>query len=131
MGDMAPNFFRSEFACKDGCGLDSIDPRTVQHLQTVRDKLGEPVFVTSGCRCKRHNAAVGGAPDSQHLPAKDRPDEADDPGEDCTASDIAVRSMAPHELAAYIETNIPEFENGGIGIYPSWVHVDLGPKRRW
>jgi hypothetical protein len=39
--------------------------------------------------------------------------------------------MYPHELASYVEANIPEFENGGIGIYPSWVHVDLGPRRRW
>jgi uncharacterized protein YcbK (DUF882 family) len=39
--------------------------------------------------------------------------------------------MSPAEFADWVEENIPEFANGGIGRYPGWTHVDLGPRRRW
>ena len=36
-------------------------------LQPIRDKWGEPIIVTSGYRCSKLNAAVGGAKASQHM----------------------------------------------------------------
>ena len=35
--------------------------------QKIRDELGVPVRVNSGCRCRSHNAKVGGVPNSQHI----------------------------------------------------------------
>lgn len=35
-------------------------------VQPARDAYGEPVFVTSGFRCKELNELVGGVDDSQH-----------------------------------------------------------------
>ena len=36
-------------------------------LDPAREKLGMPVTVNSGYRCKEHNLAVGGVRGSQHL----------------------------------------------------------------
>lgn len=36
-------------------------------LQPIRDKWGQPIIVTSGYRCPKLNAAVGGAKASQHM----------------------------------------------------------------
>ena len=36
-------------------------------LQPLRDKLGKPIHVTSGYRCKELNRIVGGVPTSQHV----------------------------------------------------------------
>ena len=60
------NFKASEFACKCGCKFNNIDPRVMIMAQVIRDELGVPVRVNSGCRCEKHNAEVGGAKDSKH-----------------------------------------------------------------
>ena len=53
------HFKKAEFACKDGCGFDSIDLRVVKVLEDIRHHFGDkPVIVTSGCRCAKHNKAV-------------------------------------------------------------------------
>ena len=64
------NFTRDEFACGCGCGFDDIDPLIVSTLQRLRDEVQRPVVVNSGCRCRSHNAAVKGAPQSQHMQGK-------------------------------------------------------------
>lgn len=66
MGDLSKNFSRKEFACKC-CGEAEVSPFLVEQLQRLRDYTGEPVKITSGFRCAKHNAAVGGAINSQHL----------------------------------------------------------------
>ena len=57
-----------EFACKCGCGLDGNDmnPEHILRLDRARRLAGVPFVVTSGVRCKKHNNAVGGVPDSEH-----------------------------------------------------------------
>jgi uncharacterized protein YcbK (DUF882 family) len=75
------------------------------------------VTVTSGVRCASHNAAIGGAPGSQHVLGK--------------AADIQVEGRTPEEVAQYL--NEEYSGKYGIGTYSSWVHIDVkdGPKRRW
>ena len=46
------NFKASEFACKCECGKNDIDQRVIDMAQTIRDALGVPVHVNSGCRCE-------------------------------------------------------------------------------
>ena len=68
MGDLTRNFSRSEFACRGGncCGGSGpVHPALVTGLQELRDKVGGPLTISSGFRCRRHNAAVGEAKDSQ------------------------------------------------------------------
>jgi len=70
MGYLSKNFSRKEFACKCGCGSDNIDPLLVETLQIIRDAAGGALTVNSGVRCRKHNTAVGGVGDSQHLLGK-------------------------------------------------------------
>jgi uncharacterized protein YcbK (DUF882 family) len=46
VGDLSEHFSRSEFACRCGCGFDSISPELIT---------------------EKHNAKVGGVPNSQHV----------------------------------------------------------------
>ena len=69
-----------------------------------------PVHVNSACRCREHNASVGGAPKSQHLLGK--------------AADIRVDGYTPEEAHDFAEL-LPEFGNSGIIIYNTFTHVDV------
>ena len=118
---MTKNFKREEFACKGVgcCGKSApISEELVNNLQTLRDRVGKSLTVNSGFRCKTHNARVGGEDNSMHTIG--------------IAVDIAVPAgMTPDELAKIAET-IPAFRDGGIGIYKSWVHLDVRKgKARW
>ena len=65
-------FKEKEFACRC-CGelppLARANVRALvdEVLDPVREKLGKAIVVNSGYRCPRHNAAVGGVRNSQHL----------------------------------------------------------------
>ena len=60
------NFNVNEFNCKCGCAFNIIDQRIIDMAQTIREALGVPVRVNSGCRCDKHNAKVGGVKNSKH-----------------------------------------------------------------
>lgn len=114
------HFKRSEFACKCGkyCNGYPVEPdeQLVKLLENIRNHFGVPVTINSGVRCKTHNANVGGASASQHMKG--------------TAADIKVKGVAPAKVAAYAETLLPG--TGGIGIYGTFVHVDVRKqKSRW
>ena len=114
---LGQNFTRKEFACKCGCGFDTVDWALVEALQQVRDISSRPVIINSACRCKNHNADVGGSPDSQHLLGK--------------AADIQISGHKPHTVLAIVKT-IPSFQNGGIGEYQTFTHCDVrNGKSRW
>jgi uncharacterized protein YcbK (DUF882 family) len=120
MGDLSKNFSRLEFTCRCGCGLDSIHPDLIAGLQALRDKIGCAIHISSGCRCENHNNTVGGEKNSQHLPKNG-----------CKAADITSRNLTPRQLKAQAE-KIPGFNNGGIGLYKGFLHVDVrGYKARW
>lgn len=67
MAQISKNFTSEEFACQCGCGLDNISPKLVNMLQQVRDIIGKPIRITSGCRCIKHNRNVGGTANSAHI----------------------------------------------------------------
>ena len=65
-------FSMNEFECHCGCRMpDSAKANIValveQVLDPARERYGKPVCVNSGYRCARHNAAVGGVANSQHM----------------------------------------------------------------
>lgn len=69
---MSANFSYVEFRCKDGgafpeCRRIWVLRGHVRRLEAYRAKVETPVRVVSGCRCKRHNARVGGSTSSQHM----------------------------------------------------------------
>lgn len=122
MGDLSKNFSRSEFACKgtNCCGHSApVHPELISALQDLRDQLNLPLSITSGFRCNRHNESVGGATQSFHTLGM--------------AADVTCPDGVTAEDLAQAAETIPSFQQGGIGIYPSWVHLDVRTtgKARW
>ena len=59
---VSENFWRHEFACKCGCGFATVDVELPQLCEDVREfDGGDPLVVSSGCRCPAHNANTPGA----------------------------------------------------------------------
>lgn len=113
---LSENFKVRELACKDGSDTIFIDSALVRLVQEIRDYFGKPVIINSGYRTESYNKKIGGATYSQHLYGK--------------AADIRIAGVSPKEIAKFVETRIPN--TGGIGIYPSFVHVDVrSTKSRW
>lgn len=61
-----PHFTPCELACHC-CGEMCVDADALDTLERLRHLLGGPVSIVSGYRCARHNAQVGGVPQSVHL----------------------------------------------------------------
>jgi len=59
-------FAPQEYACPC-CGVAAMDMAFLEKIDEIRRRCGFPIYITSGCRCRRHNAAVGGAEYSAHL----------------------------------------------------------------
>ena len=118
------NFNLNEFNSKCGRPMpENIKKNIIElihNLQVIRDEVKVPISITSGYRSPEHNAKVKGAKDSQHVKG--------------TAVDFKVQGLKPKEVALIVERLIKEgkIKQGGIGIYPSWVHYDIrGIKARW
>lgn len=110
------NFKVNEFACSDGTDVVFISADLVKILQKIRDHFKAPVTINSGYRTASHNKKVGGAAYSQHLYGM--------------AADITVKGVEPKTVYAYAETLLPD--SGGIGLYKTFVHVDVRKtKSRW
>jgi uncharacterized protein YcbK (DUF882 family) len=124
MAKLTTNFKLQEFNSKCGRPIpNNVLPNIIElakNLQVLRDALGKSITITSGYRSPEHNAKVKGAKNSQHVKG--------------TAADIKVKGMTPKEVALVIEGLIEsgKMKQGGIGIYPNWVHYDhRNVKARW
>ena len=111
-GKLGSHFDSSEFTCHC-CGNGTVDPKLIALLERLRAKAGVPVHVNCGYRCPKHNAEVGGVPNSQHVEG--------------TAADITIPQIS-FERAAQLVKGLP-FD--GTGFYPplgqggAWfIHVD-------
>lgn len=111
---LSKHFNREEFACRCGCGFDTVDSMTLEALESIRQHFDKPVTVTSGCRCLVHNKAVGGSEKSQHTKGR--------------AADIQVKGVEPSAVADYA-TSL----GLSVGRYDSFTHVDSrsGLAARW
>jgi len=113
-----PNFDESEFACPCGrCGgfPVKVNEGMLMLVQGIRNHFGKGVHINSAVRCKSHNAAVNGEPNSQHLLG--------------TAADISVSGVLPSAVYSYANSINP---NGGVGKYRTFTHVDWrGVRARW
>ena len=124
MMQVTKNFNLNEFNSKCGRPMpENIKKNIIElinNLQVIRDEVKVPISITSGYRSPEHNAKVKGVKDSQHVKG--------------TAVDFKVQGLKPKEVAVIVERLIKEgkIKQGGIGIYPSWVHYDIrGVKARW
>ena len=109
-------FGMEEFRCKC-CGQvafpENIEALVENVLDPAREKLGAPIVVNSGYRCPKHNAAVGGVTNSQHLKGE--------------AADICpVKSekiKVKSELERLKEIIISQGRFDQLIIYPGFLHV--------
>ena len=109
-------FKREEFACKCGCGFDTVDAELLDVLTEIRFRFGEPIIINSGCRCESHNSKVGGTPGSQHLLGR--------------AADIVVRNVSPQTVYDFINELYPD--DYGMKAYATFTHIDTRTNRgRW
>ena len=102
------NFSEAEFRC-GCCGRVVIDNEFVTMLQNARDRAGIPFRITSGYRCQKHNAEVGGMPNSLHLTGR--------------AADIEVSQS--HDRFVILKSLLNVGFNR-VGIGRDFIHVDSG-----
>jgi len=108
-------FFRlGEFVCHDGSDIVLIHSELLALLEHLRTYYGKAIKINSAYRTVSHNAKIGGKADSRHVRGM--------------AADIVISGVTPAALAKYCA----EIGVGGIGVYPTFVHVDVwGVGRRW
>ncbi|MBX9700745.1 MAG: DUF882 domain-containing protein [Acetobacteraceae bacterium] len=77
-----------------------------------------PLILMSGYRTPRTNASLEGAAfHSRHLEGQ--------------AADIAVRDVPIGQVAEAATSFSRIYDFMGVGTYPGFVHVDIGPRRAW
>lgn len=103
-------FHRREFACKCGCGCPvEMSRMLVQVADRVRRHFGTAAIVSSGLRCKTHNAAVGGVSNSRHLVGK--------------AMDFCIQGRTAAQVLAFVQAQ-PEIRYA-YAIDGQFVHMDV------
>lgn len=99
-----------EFKCKCGCGKAEMMPSTLEKLDKARELAGIPFKITSGYRCDKHNAAVGGKSEGAHTSGY--------------AIDIEA-STSPARLSIIKALITVGFDR--IGIANTFIHADDDP----
>ncbi|GHV45315.1 hypothetical protein FACS1894204_04130 [Synergistales bacterium] len=144
MGDLTTNFSRKEFACQCGCGYDDIDSRVVVMAQTIREAVGAPVRINSGCRCMKRNIDVGGVAiaasrdnPQRGVPGREGSNPSKRGGGDSyhalgKAADLSIDGSAS-KLYLIIkilwkEGRLPDLAYCKRYVNKNFVHIDCGPK---
>ena len=110
-------FKLQEFKCRC-CGQlpqpENIEALVINVLDPAREALGRPIYVSSGYRCPKHNTAVGGVTNSQHMR--------------CEAADISVegsgmRVEGQQELMKLARIIVTQGRFAQLILYPTFLHV--------
>ena len=106
-------FVPKEFACKCGRYCDGYPAQmqrsVVELADRARAELKGVGFVSSGLRCPRHNANVGGVSDSRHLNGK--------------AVDLRIEGKSAKQTLAWVQKQ-PEVRYA-YAIDANYVHMDV------
>lgn len=107
------HFRREEFACKCGRYCDGWPGEMSEILVRAADRLrahfGAAVTVSSGLRCPKHNANVGGASASRHMTGR--------------AMDFRVAGKTSAQVLEYVKAQ-PELRYA-YAIDSQYVHMDV------
>lgn len=136
-GRLSANFHVREFRSPDGVDMPPSGPRALGHLvdwflQPLRDEFGA-CTVHSGHRSQEHNARVGGARRSVHLMRSRLPLASGL----AAAADVSFERGTPRQWAAAARElrerspHLAARQRGGIGLYPTFVHLDTWDHRDW
>ena len=106
-----------EFKCKDNSRVIVLDKALVELLEIIRLHYNKPLHINSGYRTVQYNASLkNSSPKSQHILGK--------------AADIWLDGVSPKQLYSWLDSSYPN--SLGIGIYDTFVHVDVREgKSRW
>lgn len=112
--DGIKHFKRKEFKCKCGniyCNGYPVEPqeKLVTVADRVREHFGATATVSSGLRCTRHNANVGGVSNSRHLSGK--------------AMDFCISGKTAEQVLSYVKQQ-PEIRYA-YAIDNRFVHMDI------
>lgn len=107
-------FKKSEFKCRCGgkyCNGYPAEPqeKLIRLLDKVREHFGKPITVSSGVRCKQHNANVGGVSNSRHLTFR--------------AVDFCVSGLPSSLVLPYVQS-LPGVRYA-YAIDGSFIHMDI------
>lgn len=105
MIQLTKDFSSDEMECPC-CKTCNMNPAFMIMLQALRDVWNKPIHINSGYRCAKHNAAVGGVADSQHVLGR------------ATDCGVSASDRYPFVRLA-ISLNF-----GGIGIAGNFIHID-------
>lgn len=107
---MSEFFTDTEMMCKCGCGDSLMDPSFMLRLRAARAFARIPFRVTSGKRCEKHDASLGGA--KNHTTGK--------------ACDIDAKNGT--DLMVILTALIMVgFKRIGLNLKNFWLHVDEVP----
>ena len=112
------HFKVSEFTCKCGCGKNNIDQRVLDMAETIRQALGVPVRVNSGCRCEEWNRIQKGVSNSRHISGK----AAD------LSCGLGSAKMFETVKKLHAEGKLPALDY--CIKYRTFIHIDCGGKRK-
>lgn len=112
--DDIKHFDRKEFKCKCGniyCNGYPAEPqeKLVRVADRVRDHFGATATVSSGLRCTRHNANVGGVSNSRHLTGK--------------AMDFCIKGKTASQVLSFVQKQ-SEIRYA-YAIDSQFVHMDI------
>jgi len=93
---------------------EGVLPQVKTMLEQLSTKIGQPLKILSGYRNQAYNASINGAKNSYHTKRM--------------AVDIQWPEMISKEQFLKMALQVG-FK--GIGIYPGFIHVDIGPVRAW
>ena len=97
-------FSEDELRCQ-GTGEIHMDEKFMDKLIELREKLNQPMTISSGYRSEAHNIAIGGSKNSAHLKG------------------CAVDVVCSGHLAYEIVKLAMELEFSGIGVKQNGVHA--------
>jgi hypothetical protein len=96
----------------EGAGWKKIDKVVLGKLARVSEYTGQQYVITSGYRSPAYNKSVGGVTNSLHTTGK--------------AIDVRMPGNKDEFIVAASRAGFT-----GIGVYNSFIHLDIGPRRSW
>ena len=117
---ISPHLSGAEGICHCGCRKGYLSPVLVDLFERIRSQVGASIRINSAFRCSSWNSKKGGESQSRHLLG-------------CALDLDIPEVLAPSEFRRICEQEVARVR-GGLGLYPTFIHVDCWPwpaDRRW
>lgn len=112
MQTMLSKHFRTREFQTGNCNFVIVSTMLLKVLDSLRDKIGEPIYINSGYRTPEHNKAVGGSTLSYHMYGM--------------AADIRAEKHTPKQLYTILDDMLNGW--GGLEEHNTFIHVDVRAK---